>query len=101
MQFQQHIDDTLLLGSLLVYLLEQFQRVNSLNHRHIRGDIFHLVGLQMSDEVPFDITGQRSMLLAQFLFVALTKDALTLLVGCLDIFVGVILRDSHKAHTLW
>ena len=41
------------------------------------------------------------MFLPEFLFVALAKDALSLLVGRLDIFVGVILGNCHKADTLW
>ena len=55
----------------------------------------------MADKVPFDILRQRKMLLAQLLFVTLAKHTLTLLVGCLDILVRVIFRDSHKANTLW
>ena len=58
MQFQQHIDRTVILGCLLVDLPQQFQGVNRFDHRDIGCDILHLIGLQMTDEVPLDILGQ-------------------------------------------
>ena len=55
----------------------------------------------MTNKMPFDICGQSLVLLAQFLLMTLAKHTLTLLVSSLDILVGVILRDSHKANALW
>jgi hypothetical protein len=51
--------------------------------------------------MPLDISRQRLMLQSQLLLVTLTENTLALLVSCLDILVGVILRDSHKANALW
>ena len=55
----------------------------------------------MTDEMPLDILGQLHVFLPQFLLVALAEDALSLLVGGKDIFIGVILGNCHKAYTLW
>ena len=41
------------------------------------------------------------MFLAQFLFVTLTEDTLSLGIGSLDIRVGVVLGNCHKANPLW
>ena len=100
MQFQQHAHHPTGLGSLFLDFAQQLQRVHRLDHRDIGGDILHLVGLQMTDEMPLDIAGQRLHLAGQFLLVALAKDALALLVGRSNIFLGVELTDSHELHPL-
>ena len=51
--------------------------------------------------MPLDILRQRLMFLTQFLFVTLTENALTFLIGGEDILVGMILGNCHKAYTLW
>ena len=101
MQFEKHLDHPSALLCLTVNLPHELHRVNSLNHRHIRCNVFYLIRLQMTDEMPLDILGQRLVLLTQFLLVTLTEDALSLLIGGLYIFVGVILGNCHKAYTLW
>ena len=55
----------------------------------------------MTDEMPLNILGQRLVFLTQFLFVTLTENALSLLIGGLNILIGVILGNCHKAYTLW
>ena len=54
----------------------------------------------MSDEMPTDILRQCLHFLAQFLFVALAECALAFDIGSLDIFVGMVLADSHKTDAL-
>ena len=56
-QLQQYVDNAPTLSSLLIDFLQQFQRVDSLNHRHVGCNIFHLIRLQMTNEVPLDILG--------------------------------------------
>ena len=55
----------------------------------------------MTDEMPLDIVRKRFMLQPQFLLMALTEDALAFLVSSLNIFVGMILANCHKADPLW
>jgi hypothetical protein len=55
----------------------------------------------MTDEVPTDILGQRLVLATQFLLVTLTKDTLSLVVGRLNILVGMILADGYQSYSLW
>lgn len=54
----------------------------------------------MTDEVPTDILGQRLVLATQFLLVTLTKDTLSLVVGRLNILVGMILADGYQSYSL-
>ena len=51
--------------------------------------------------MPLDILGQLFVLLAQFLFVALTEDTMSFFVGSLNILIRVILGNCHKADALW
>ena len=97
MQLQQHINHATALGGLLVNLAEQLQRIDSLDHSHIRHNVLHLVGLQMTDEVPLDVLRQRLVLLAQLLLVALPEEALSLFVGGHDVFVRMVLADSYQS----
>ena len=99
-QFQQHVNGATAPRGLLVNLLQQLQRVNGFYHRNVRGNILHLVSLQVADEMPADVLGQRRHLVTKLLLVALAEDALTLSVGSLDILVRMVLADSHKAYTL-
>ena len=55
----------------------------------------------MTDEMPLYILGQLFVLLTEFLFMALAEDTLSLLISRLNIFVGVVLGNCHKAYTLW
>ena len=101
MQLQQDIDNALIFSRLLLYFPKQLQRVYGLYHRHVWGYVFHLVRLQMTDEMPRYVLGQRLVFLAQFLLMALAEDALPFFVCSLYELVGMILTNSHKAHTLW
>ena len=55
----------------------------------------------MTDEMPLDILGQLLVFLAQFLLMTLAEDTLSFSISGLDIFVGMILANCHKADTLW
>ena len=96
MKFQKNLHHTIVLGSLLLNLLEKFQTVYRLNHRDIRCDILHLIGLQMTNEMPFDVLRQRSHLLGEFLFVTLAEDTLSFSISLLDILVGMELADGNE-----
>ena len=100
MEFEQDVDDAVVLRRLLVDLAEQLERIDRLHHRDIGRDIFHLVRLQVADEVPLDVLWQRLHLLAQLLLMALAKDPLSRLVGRQDVLVGMILADGHQLHPL-
>ena len=45
MQFEQHLDDAPATLRLTINLFQELQRVNSLDHRHIRRNVLHLVRL--------------------------------------------------------
>ena len=98
MQFQQHLHHAVVLGSLLVNLLQELQAIHRLNHGDIRSNVLHLVGLQMTDEMPLDILRQGSHLLGEFLLMALAKDALPLGISRLNKLVGMKLADGYKAN---
>ena len=100
MEFEQDVDDAVVLGRLLVDLAKQLGRIDRLHHRDIGRDIFHLVCLQVADEVPLDVLRQGLHLLSQLLLVALAEDALSRLVGRQNILVGMILADGHQLHPL-
>ena len=85
-ELQQAGDDALVLDGGLVDLLEQRETVNAVNQRHIRGDVLDLVGLQMTDEVPFDVLGELRVFVTHLLSVVLTENALTVLVQRADVF---------------
>ena len=70
-----------------------------MDERNIRCDVFHLVHLKVSDEMPLNVGRQRFSLLFQFLNAAFAENALPFVVGFLDERSGVELRYGHKANT--
>mgnify|MGYP006962771513 CR=1 FL=1 len=44
-----------------------------MNHGDVGCDVLHFIGLQVADEMPLNIGGQGSLLLAQFLFLTSPK----------------------------
>ena len=101
MQLQEHVDDPLHPGRLLVYLTEQAEAVNGMYERHVGGDVLYLVGLQVADEMPLDVLREYAYLLLQFLYVAFAKDALSGIVCLTYHGSGVVLADGHEARSLW
>ena len=68
-----------------------------MNHGDVGCDVLHFVGLQVADEMPLNIGGQGSLLLAQFLFLAFSEDALSGFVCSLNRFVRVKFGYSNQA----
>ena len=96
-QFQQHIDDTPVALCLLVDFAQELHRVYSMYQANIRGDILHLVGLQMADEVPLHILRHLLHFLLQFLHVTLAEDALTGIVGLAQHLHRMELADCYES----
>ena len=99
MQFQQHVDNAIVLGGLLVDLLQELEAIHRIDHADVGRNVFHLISLQMTDEMPLNVVGQLGHLLAKLLLMALAKNALANGIGRLKILLGVILADGHKADT--
>ena len=53
----------------------------------------------MADKMPQNVMRQRLNLLAQLLFVTLTKDALSLSIGLLNIFIGMVFADGNQTNS--
>ena len=98
MQLQQHIHDAVDASRLLVDQHQQLQRIDALNHAHMRHNHAHLVGLQFANEVPLHIVGHLRSLCHQFLGTILAKDALASLVGFHQALHRVELRHRNKFH---
>ena len=99
MKLQKNLHHTVVLRCLLVNLLHQFQAIHRFNHGDIRGNVLHLVGLKMTDEMPLYVLRQSLHLLGKLLLMALAEDALTFGVSSLNILVGMKLADSHQTDT--
>ena len=102
-QLQQTRNTSPSLQGLLVDFSQQTRGIDSVDERHVGGDVFDLVGLQMADEMPFYAlqVGQFAMLQLQFLGMALAEDTLTGSVGLAYSLCRMILRDSHQPHAGW
>ena len=98
MQFEQHIHHPVALGCLTVDLAQQSHGVHRIDHRHVGHDILHLVGLQVSDEMPLDVGRQRCVLGLELLHMALAKHPLPLVVGLGNALGRVILAHRHQPH---
>ena len=59
-----------------------------------------LVGLNVADHVPPDVSGKPLRFVDQFLHAVLAKVSLTCVVGCQEVFVGLGLADSHQLHLM-
>ena len=97
---QEDIDRAPRLGTLLIHLGQEAEGVDAVDEGDVGSDVLHLVGLQVSDEVPPDIFGQGFVFEAHFLHLALAEDALACPVGLQDGFIGMKLADGHQLHTL-
>ena len=71
-----------------------------MDQRHERGDILHLVGLQVADHVPLDILGQHVVFFTQLLRTALAENAVPGIVGLADRPGGVGLRHGDQRDIL-
>ena len=107
MQLQKHIDArvtesclalTTETYSLALHFVEQTLRVNRLDKAHVRGNVLHLVGLQMPDEVPLDVVGQGGNLDLELVLTTFAEDALPGIVCLLQSLYGVELAHSHQRY---
>ena len=81
---------------LLVNLGQKALAVHSMDKADVWGNVLHLVGLQMPDEVPFNVLRKKGSLALKLLHMAFSKDALSCLIGFHDGFGGVIFGNSHQ-----
>ena len=70
-----------------------------MNQLDVLDDVFYLVCLQMSDEMPIDIFWQHFMFVAHLKSVILTKNTLSGIVSLLKIFNRFGLRHRNKQNT--
>ena len=83
MDLQKTVDYPAQLAAFLVNRFQQFQAIDAVNQVNKRGDIFYLVGLQMSNEMPADICRQYRLLTNQFLHIIFSEVALPQFIeGC-------------------
>ena len=64
MDFQQAGNHAVAFGGLFVDFGQQLVGVYRMNHGDVGRNVLHLVGLQVADEMPLDVGGQGSLLLA-------------------------------------
>ena len=113
MQLHEAGDVAAAAEALLGNLLEEAGRVHAVDERHVGREVFHLVGLQVADEVPLDALatlfpveqrGQRVLrepgnLLLKLLHVTFAEDALAGSVSLLERFDGMEFGNSTEAHS--
>lgn len=83
-QFEQTGYHAVMLSRLFVYFGQQFVAVHSMYERDVWRNIFHLVRLQMTDKMPLYVGRQSLVFGLQFLYAALAKYALALVISLLD-----------------
>ena len=69
-----------------------------MNEGDIRSHVLDLVGLQVSDEMPFDVLREDFVLHGHFLYLAFSEYTLATLVCLLEGFYGVELRYGYQAY---
>ena len=70
----------------LGFLVDGFQkvgRVDAVDERDVRDNVFDFIGLQVANEVPSDVLRQYFVFVAHLLGVVLSKGTLTCIVGFL------------------
>ena len=84
MELQEAIQDATLFAGLLVNFLQKPQTVHRMYHPYERRHLLHFIGLQMPDEVPFDVGREQRFFFKQLLYPVLSENALPLIVQFLD-----------------
>ncbi len=87
--FEQYVNDAVELCGAFVDFSEEAWAVNGLDARNKGCDESHLVGLEVTDEMPGDVGGEEGVFEGEFLFTAFAEDALSGMVGGEDV-VGVV-----------
>ena len=97
-EFEQAGDDAAATLALAVDFAQEFDAVHRVDERNEGRDVFHLVALEVADEVPRNVgeVGQFFALLHEFLHTALAKQALPSGVCFADGRRGMILGDGHQ-----
>ena len=71
-----------------------------MNHGHVWGYVLHLVGLQMTDEMPLHVARHLGDFALEFLHMALAKYALSCVICLAKCLNGMKLADSHECHAI-
>ena len=98
-KLQQAIYHNTVLGCFLVHGLQKVGAVDTVYQFDVIDNVLYLVGLQMANEVPFDIGRKVGMLLLHFLRVVLAKNAMSGIVGFHNVGFGLGFRYRNKPHT--
>ena len=99
MHFEQHVLHEALFGGFVIDGLQQSYGVHGLDEvgTHLQ-QVPHFIGLQMSDEMPMDISRQGRYFLLQFLYTALTEVPFSRLIRFTNRLYGVKLTHAHECH---
>lgn len=97
MELEQAGNHALVFSRQLIDFHQQRFTVNTMDHRHIGGDVFDLVGLQVADEVPLDILGQHLVFGLHFLGLVLAEQSLALVIQHLDILHRFGFGDGNQS----
>ena len=97
-ELQQAVHNAVVLFGFLVDGFEQVGRVDAVDERDKGDDVFDFVGLQMADEMPLDILREHLMLVAHFKGMVLAENALTSIVGFLQVADGLGLADGYQSY---
>ena len=65
-----------------------------------RDDLFDLIGLQVTDEVPLDVLWLHFVLVAHFKGMVFTENALTGIIGLLQVADRLGLADGYQGHRI-
>ena len=95
-ELQQTGDAAFETAPLFVDFAEQLWTVHAVNQRNERNNIFHLVLLQMTYEVPLDVFRHNLLFVKEFLYPTLSENALSSIVGFAQGFDGMKLRNCHE-----
>jgi len=91
-----------LLFGFIVDGTKQFFGVDRLNQVWTQSkQVAHLVGLEVSDEMPTYILGQNGHFFGQFLHAALPEISFACMVSFTDSFNGMKLADTHQINFWW
>ena len=97
-QLEQDVDRARVRHGALLEFVKQAIAVHRMHQVHERGDVFDLVGLQVTDEVPFDVGRQQGLFVAQLLGIILSEAPLPQVVQCLDLRHGPGLAHGDQLH---
>lgn len=98
LELKQNVDHTIIVCGIMFDPVEQLNGVDRVDHGHEWGYVLHLVGLQMTDHMPFHIGREQGMLVLQFLDPVLSKYALSLVVDGHDFFRRLCLGYGHEGN---